>query len=129
MFKADQFWITIAETKGFSSEATEVFTVNERETLTDLLAVRPDIGDLIEGGGGVRVISWPAQSQPVGQVDVVYLFRDLNMPVFMLGIYASDDPLDLSQRERQKIAELVAEIVETYGLQKVAAFVGSNGVA
>ena len=130
MFKTDDYWITIAEVKGFSTAAAAVFSADEREALTDFLAMSPASGELVEGSGGLRVVSWPAKSQgPAGEVEVLYLFRDLNMPVHLLGIYESDDPFDPSEEELVLMASRVEELVDAYAAQKLAVFKSPSGAA
>lgn len=129
MFNTDNYWITIAEVRGFSSTADTVLTKHEREALTDYLAIHPLAGDVIEETGGVRMIRWPAQSQGRnGNVRIIYFFRDLNMPVYLLAIYEKGERMSLLKSEKREIRNLVEELVETYGVQW-AAFATSSGAA
>lgn len=118
MFNTDNYWITIAETQPFNRHADKCLTGEEREALTDYLAVHPLAGDPIDGVNGVRMIRWPARSQgPRSGVRIVYFFRDLNMPVYLLAIYEKGERVNLSQAEKIEMRNLVEELVEAYRVQ------------
>lgn len=54
MFKANNYLISIVETKAYLSDAENIFTEDERSKLADFLATNPHFGDVIPGCGGVR---------------------------------------------------------------------------
>jgi hypothetical protein len=118
MFSADRYMITIAESRGFSADAERVFSSEERDALIETIAWQPIVGDVIDEPSGVRMIKWPAKSQGrYGVARVVYYFRDLNTPVYLLALYEKGERLMLSQRERTVIRALVAEIVDAFGVK------------
>lgn len=121
MFNADNYWITIAEVKGFMRAADTVFSIMEREALTDYLAMDPLSGDVIPDTDGVRMVHWPSsKSGENSSVRVIYFFRDLNMPVYLLALYERGERFSLSAREKAAIRGLVAEIVATYAANRRA---------
>jgi hypothetical protein len=130
MFNADRYWITIAELKGFSEQANDVFTMSEWEALTQCLSVNPGYGEIIPETGGVRVVKWPAASQGKGgHVRVVYYFRDLNIPVYMLAIYERGERLNLTSADKRIIRALVEEVVASYCPIGMATWVFPSGAA
>lgn len=130
MFSASEYWITIGEVKGFIRAASEIFTVNELEALVDYIAVNPDAGDIIPGTGGIRKLRWPARSQGKRSgARVIYYFRDLNMPVYLLGLYTKGEKVDLSEKEKRLMRALVGEIVEAYAVKWTTVHVRPDGVA
>jgi hypothetical protein len=129
MFNADNYLITIAEVKGFTLAADAVLSSAEREALTDFLAMHPLAGEVIPDTGGVRRIKWPALSQGRRSgARIIYFFRDLNTPVYLLALYGKGERVQLSAREKCEIRNLVLEIVEEYGLQRAVQF-ASHGAA
>lgn len=115
MFNADRYWITIAEVRGFSDDAARVFTMMEWEALTQCLSVNPSYGEVIPDTGGVRVVRWSAESQGrKGNVRVLYYFRDLNVPLYLLALYERGERLNLSTADKRIMRLLVDEIVASY---------------
>ncbi|WP_454758275.1 hypothetical protein [Caulobacter segnis] len=129
MFNADNYWITIAEVKGFTLVADEVFSIKEREALTDYLAMQPLAGDVIPDTDGVRLLRWPSSGKgKASSVRVIYFFRDLNMPVYLLALYQRGERLSVSTQEKAAIRELVADIVSSYAIRN-RAYVTPPGAA
>lgn len=123
MFNAEQYWITVAEVKGFTDHAHRVLTPKEWDTLTEYISVLPDRGEVMADTGGLRVVRWPAASQGKnGHVRAVYYFRDLNTPVYLLALFERGERLYLTSADKRIIRELVAEIVSAYGTKWAAKF-------
>lgn len=118
MFNADKYWITVAEVKGFTNSAHKLLTPHEWDTLIEYISVLPDRGDTIDDTSGLRVVRWRAESQGKGgNVRVVYYFRDLNTPVYLLALYEKGERLYLTSGEKRIVRELVDEIVAAYGMR------------
>ena len=114
MFNAGSYMITIAEMDGFTNEAEDIFTKDEYSELVLFLAEHPDAGEIIPGTGGVRKVRWPARGQGKrGGARVIYYFRDLNVPVYLLAVYAKGEKLNLTMKEKNTMEKLVDQIVET----------------
>jgi hypothetical protein len=115
MFAAKDYLITIVELKSFQHEADCIFTEEEREALADFIASNPDSGVIIPGSGGVRKLRWRAGGRGKrGGARVIYYFRDLNMPVFLLAVYAKGEKLNLTMAERNAMQRLVDDLVGEY---------------
>jgi len=112
MFNACNYNITIAELEASIRDANAVFTQEEYEELINHLAVYPESGKVIPDTGGIRKLRWPARGQGKrGGARVIYYFRDLNMPVYILAVYAKGEKLDLTAKEKRLMRDLVDEIV------------------
>jgi hypothetical protein len=110
MFGATNYGITIVELLSFRNDADRIFTDQEREDLSDFVSANPVFGDVIPGTGGIRKLRWRARGNGKrGGARVIYYFRDLNMPVFLLAVYAKGEKMNLTMHER----ELMQRIVET----------------
>lgn len=115
MFKASNYMITIVDLKSYQAEADRIFTDAEREELADFIAANPHHGRVIPGTGGVRKIRWRARgSGKRGGARVIYYFRDLNMPVFLLAVYAKGEKIDLTATEKAAMRELVDHLVREH---------------
>lgn len=118
MFKANNYLITVVDLKIYQADADRIFTDEEREELVDFIAANPDYGKVIPGTGGVRKIRWRARgSGKRGGARVIYYFRDLNMPVFLLAVYAKGEKLDLTAKEKDAMNKLVDHLVNEYRAQ------------
>ncbi len=95
---------------------TPVFTRNVIEALTDdqygllqgLLVARPDAGDLIKGGGGIRKLRWalPGRGKR-GGVRVIYFWRVTESQILMLTMYAKNEQANLTTAQVKQLAKLV----------------------
>ena len=112
MFNAGAYGITIAELASFEAEARSVFTEPEYESLILFLAEQPDAGVLIPDTGGIRKLRWRARGQGKrGGARVIYYFRDLNVPDYLLAVYAKGEKLDLTEVEKRQMRRLIDRIV------------------
>lgn len=109
MLGTGRYPITIAEMLNYTKVADRFFEVEEHEALKVFLALNPESGSILEGTGGVRVLQWPVRKTGA-QPWVVYYFRDLNMPLYVIALYKRAIPLDGDLREELKnmVDELVA---------------------
>jgi hypothetical protein len=75
---------------------------------------------IARGTGGVRVQLWPVKKRPGTSAKVIYFFRDLNMPLYMLALYKKGErmPLDFDWKDEIKglVDELVAHHSERWAL-------------
>ena len=114
-FIATDYMITIVELHQFRTDADSIFTEPQRAELTDFIAANPHFGDVIPGTGGVRKIRWSCggKGKRAG-ARVIYYFRDLNIPVFLLAVYKKGEKLNLTMAEREHMRALVDELVDEY---------------
>lgn len=87
---------------------TPVFTRLVKEALSDedygafqqVLAVRPDAGDLIRGGGGIRKVRWvlPGRGKS-GGIRVIYYWRVRADQIYLLFLFPKVSGL-ISRRHR-----------------------------
>jgi hypothetical protein len=87
MLGAGFYPITIAELHSYSCDADRLFDRDEHEKLKEFLAFNPEGGDVIAGTGGVRLLRWPIKNPGNDAKRIVYYFRDLNMPLYLLALY------------------------------------------
>jgi hypothetical protein len=84
--------LAVAETDLFVRQAERVWNDEERLSFIDYIARNPEAGDVIPETGGVRKIRWGRQgSGKRGGVRVIYFFHYVDVPLYLLMIYANDD--------------------------------------
>ena len=97
---------------------TSVFTASLRRYLDDeeyralqlALLLRPEQGDLIRGGGGVRKLRWGASDRGKrGGVRVIYYWAVEPSVCYLLYVYAKNKQGDLTPAQVKVLARLVRE--------------------
>jgi hypothetical protein len=111
MWGTGNYPIEIVELLNYMKDADEFFEVEENEALKSFLAFNPESGNVLDGTGGVRVLQWRAKKAG-RNARVVYYFRDLNMPLYILALYKRASPF--GDELRAELKTLVDEIVAQY---------------
>jgi len=107
--------ITIAELKSAQRDLQRILSEDEANKLFDFLAINPESGDVIPETGGVRKLRWKGQGKGKSKgLRICYFYHDLNMPLFILAVYAKGERLRLSKWEEQQMAKMVRELTESY---------------
>ena len=115
MWAAWNYSITVVEMLPFSRAAEAVWDEDELGRLTDYLAFNPEAGDVIPGTGGVRKLRWGYSGKGKrGGARVIYYFRDLNMPIYLLALYKKGEKDTLNQKEKKMMELYVAELVRAH---------------
>lgn len=83
--------VTIVETVAFLRSAGGVMTAQEGSDLIDVVAVDPACGVSL-GGGLYKLRFGTAGRGKSGSVRVVYLYTNAGMPVFLLTVFAKNQP-------------------------------------
>lgn len=116
MWQPSDYPITIAQMSTFQKAALGVFEPSELEQLINHLAYNPDDGVVIPHTGGIRKIRWGAKGHgKSGGARIIYYFRDLNMPLYLLAIYVKGEKIDLSMKEKRQMEQVVNKILEMHG--------------
>ena len=108
-------WITVVETKAFSSQAKGRLTDEEVSALTTMLAREPDCGVVIPGTGGLRKVRIGVQGRGKrGGARVIYYFHNETLPIFLLAVFAKNEKADLTADERASMAKVAEAIRAGY---------------
>ena len=112
MLGASEYWITVVELESFVRHADGHLTEDEVQGLITYLANHPDDGEMIPDTGGIRKIRWPARvNSTTGGAWVVYFFRDLNMPLYLLTAFGKGERIILSKDDKAALRAVVDEII------------------
>jgi hypothetical protein len=96
------------ETHVFTRQILELLTDDEYWALQLRLWERPDQGDLIRGGGGIRKVRVAAKSKgKSGGIRVIYYWLTEQGQVYMLLAYPKNRKDDLSAGELALLSALV----------------------
>jgi mRNA-degrading endonuclease RelE of RelBE toxin-antitoxin system len=121
MFEATEYWITVVALKNFDRSIDGLLTEDEFAGLVTYLANHPDSGAVIPETGGIRKLRWGARGRgKSGGARIIYYFRDLNMPLYLLTAYGKGEKIDLSKAEKTAMRLIVDEIVQQQWKNDVA---------
>lgn len=122
MFDASNYWITVVELPAFEDAAKGLLTPEEIEGFITYVSAHPDDGEVIPDTGGLRKLPWPAAKGRHG-ARIIYYFRDLNMPVYLLTALGPGERCRFSKQERAEMRALVDELVAQQWRSQVAPLV------
>ena len=97
------------ETSVFTKEIKSLLADDEYRMLQTALMFRPDAGDIIRGGGGLRKVRWtlPGRGKR-GALRVIY-FWDPPETIYMILPYKKTDQEDLTPEQLGLLRALVKE--------------------
>lgn len=104
--------VSVLELVGYRRRANELLTPAQQDAVIDLVAYEPTCGDIIRGTGGLRKVRiGRSGSGKRGGARVIYYFHDVNIPIFLVALYAKNEKGDLTAAEKKEFAVLVKELV------------------
>jgi hypothetical protein len=110
---------TVVETPSYLADAERLFSPDERAAVVDRLAADPTCGVVIPGSGGIRKVRFGfAARGKSGGARIIYLFSGESLPVFVLAVFAKNEKANLSPAERNALAKMVTDMIESYRRQK-----------
>ncbi|MBI1927005.1 type II toxin-antitoxin system RelE/ParE family toxin [Candidatus Poribacteria bacterium] len=105
-------YITIVELPEYIRRAERLLNEEERNRLIFYLSTHPKSGVLMQGTGGIRKLRWARGGKgKSGGVRVIYLFRDEEMPLFLLTIFGKGEKSNLSPSECNELAKLAKLLI------------------
>ena len=123
MFDASDCWITVVELEEFESAAAVVLTPTEIEGLTTYVACQPHEGEVIPDTGGLRFISWPACCENAPKV--IYFFRDLNMPVYLVTVLEVGETLEFTATDKARMRAKVDDLINAQWTAQISPLVAA----
>lgn len=106
----------VVETPEFLARAKDVdLSDEERDAIIDFLARNPTAGEEIPGAGGARKIRFAGRSKgKSGGYRVFTFYSGIDIPVFIISVLAKNVRVDLTQRERNGLRQVLGEIASAY---------------
>ena len=100
----------IIETSIFTRQVRSLLDDDDYRRLQTILVMRPDAGDLIPGGGGLRKIRWGAQGRGKrGGVRVIYYWAVSRDRILMLLMYAKNVQDNLTPEQLKVLRKMIEE--------------------
>ncbi len=96
------------ETPIFTNDVKAMLGDDDYRQLQQVLADRPDAGDLIPSTGGLLKYRWslPGRGKRSG-ARVIYFWRVSESQILMLAIYAKNERVDLSADDKKALKRIV----------------------
>lgn len=102
--------MTFIETSVFTRSVVALLKDDEYVSLQLALLLRPELGRVIRGSGGIRKLRWSlAGGGKRGGIRVVYFWDQSSETFYMLYAFRKSDQDDLTPRQLQTLARLVRE--------------------
>jgi len=99
------------ETPTFTRLITDLLDDDEYSKMQMELAKRPDVGDLIKNGGGIRKLRWKrAGTGKSGGIRVIYYWLTEDGQILMLVAYPKSVKDNLTDKETAILRNLVKEL-------------------
>lgn len=100
----------IIETPIFTRQVVQILNDDQYRLLQGLLALRPDIGSLIPGSGGLRKMRWSASGHgKQGGARIIYYWMSKADTIFMLLIYAKNKKDNLTAKETKFLRKMIED--------------------
>ena len=100
----------IVETPIFTRHVVSLLNDDEYRDLQGLLAIRPEMGPVIPGSGGLRKVRWSIAGRGKrGGVRVIYYWAPKVDTILMLYIYPKNQKEDLTSKELKILRQIIEE--------------------
>jgi hypothetical protein len=105
---------TVVELPEFLRRAKAIMTDDERTGVVDFIAGNPEAG--ISLGGGLRKVRIAREGGgKSGGYRTIYVFGGLEMPIFLLTVFAKNEKDNLSKSEQAELVVMSKALVARYG--------------
>lgn len=102
--------LKIVETTVFTRRVLKLLSDDEYRLLQQALLLKPDLGQIVRGSGGIRKVRWRLQtSGKRGGVRVIYYWAVTQETILMLYIFAKNERSDLSPSQIKIMRQIVEE--------------------
>ncbi|PCI10097.1 MAG: hypothetical protein COB71_13260 [Thiotrichales bacterium] len=101
--------MVIIETSIFTKFINDLMNDDDYKEFQEALVNRPDMGDLIQGSGGLRKVRWKLEGRgKSGGVRIIYYWVNRDDQLRMLYVYPKGKQENLTQAQLAVLKEIVA---------------------
>lgn len=105
------------ESQLFTKLLPNYLSDEEYQQFQRALMTQPDLGEVIQGTGGIRKIRWSSQSKGKGKrggIRIIYYHQNIRGQIYLLTLYAKNEITDLSSEDK-KILRTMTERWKDHG--------------
>jgi hypothetical protein len=104
----DSFF-TVIETEHYLSKAKKTLTEKQRDEVVTIVAQEPEIGEMMQGTGGVYKFRYASQEGKGkrGGARIMHLPLVSQGKVYLLDIFEKNEKVNLTKGERNELAKIV----------------------
>ena len=96
------------ETSIFTKRIKELMSDDEYRELQESLIYRPQMGDIVQGTGGLRKVRWTQDGQGKrGGVRVIYYWMTKQEHLYMVYVYPKSKQDDLTSEQKKNLKLIV----------------------
>ena len=105
--------LDFTETKKFTKKVVKLLSDEIYARLQFDLCNDPQLGEIIQGSGGIRKLRWAIEGKGKrGGARVIYYWAVSDGKILMLEIYKKNEKADLSKDELVKLRKIVEELLK-----------------
>jgi hypothetical protein len=106
---------TVVETLMYLRAAEAIYNEMDREEIVRTIAAYPEAGDMMPGTGGYRKLRFarPGMGKR-GGARVVYLYGGVDLPIFLITVYAKSEKGNLSKAEQNVLVKMAKSLFADY---------------
>ena len=105
---------TVVELPEFIRRASALMTEAERFRLVNFIAANPEAG--VSLGAGLRKVRVPREGGgKSGGYRTIYVFGGMNIPIFLVTVFAKNEKDNLSKAEQAEVIKLSKRLLDMYG--------------
>jgi hypothetical protein len=102
--------VIIIETSIFTRQVLAALSDEEYRRLQMALVLRPDMGVIVPGSGGLRKVRWAVEGRGKrGGVRVIYYWAILHDKILLLYMYAKNEQDDLTPEQLKVLKQIIEE--------------------
>jgi len=105
--------LDFTETKKFTKKVVKLLSDEIYARLQIDLCNDPQLGEIIQGSGGIRKLRWAIEGKGKrGGARVIYYWAVSDGKILMLEIYKKNEKADLSKNELLQLRKIVEELLK-----------------
>jgi hypothetical protein len=111
--------ITVVETRSYQKRASKL--ISEQEQFDAITQIVSDLecGVVMRGTGGIRKVRFRLGGRgKSGGVKLIFYSHNLEMPVFLLTVFAKNAKANLSAEECANLKGFVQRLTKAYGVKR-----------
>jgi len=101
-------FMVFIESSIFTRLLPKYLTDSSYRKLQIFIQDQPNAGNIIQGTGGLRKLRWADRGHGKrGGIRIIYYWRTKDNQIFMMTLYAKNEVVDLTAKERLTLKKLV----------------------